>query len=217
MMNHSVEVKICGLTNRDDVVAALDLGADYLGFVLFSRSPRGITFAELVRILDKVDEDRKAIGVFVNESRDNVEKIAADCGLYAVQLHGDEKQSDFVDMPVPVWRSIRLCAETWRPLPENWQVSRYVIDADVPGLYGGTGTSADWKSASGLADRYPVMLAGGLTPGNVADAVRIVKPVGVDVSSGVEAEPGKKDHDKIKAFIRRAKEVKCRLPNGIIQ
>jgi len=205
MMDHSVEVKICGLTNRDDAAAALDSGADYLGFILFSESPRGITFAELVRILDKVDEDRRAIGVFVNESRDNVGKIAADCGLYAVQLHGDEEQRDFMDMPIPVWRSVRLCAGMWRPSPENWQVSRYVIDADVPGLYGGTGTSADWKSASGLADRYPVMLAGGLTPGNVADAVRIVKPVGVDVASGVEAEPGKKDHDKIKAFIEAVK------------
>lgn len=200
-------VKICGLTNKDDAIAALDLGADYLGFILYAGSPRGITATELMRILERIQATRKAIGVFVNESRANVEKMAGDCGLYAVQIHGDEEPETFVDMPVPVWRSVWLHDGVYKPSPEKWQASRYVIDAAVPGLYGGTGIAADWNEAAGLAVKYPVMLAGGLTPDNVADAVRIVKPLGVDVAGGVEAEPKKKDHGKMKAFIKAAKQA----------
>lgn len=207
MMKHEVEVKICGLTNRDDAVAALDLGADYLGFILYSGSPRGITAADLMRVLERVQGARKAIGVFVNELRANVEKIAGECGLYAVQLHGDEEPGEFADMPVPIWRAVRLRDGVYKPVPEAWQAARYVIDAAVPGLYGGTGVSADWDVASEFAGRHPVMLAGGLTPGNVADAVRIVKPLGVDVAGGVEAEPGKKDHVKLKQFIEAARQA----------
>lgn len=200
-----MEVKICGLTNHDDAVAALSLGADYLGFVLYSKSPRGITAAELTRIVDKLPDNRKAIGVFVNETRNNVEKIARDCGLYAVQIHGDEKCADFVDMPVPIWRAVRFHNGAYRPSPEEWQASRYVIDASVPDKYGGTGVPADWKAAAGISAAYPVMLSGGLTPANVAQAVRAVKPLGVDAASGVESEPGRKDHEKMRQFIQTAK------------
>ena len=200
-----IEVKICGLTNRDDAAAALDLGADYLGFVLYPESPRGITATAMLRILDQMDSTRKAIAVFVNESRATVEKIAEDGALHAVQLHGDEDSEAFVDMPVPVWRAVRFQAGTVSPSPEIWPVVRYVVDASVTGRYGGTGVAADWKQAAPFAEKYPVMLSGGLTPDTVANAVSTVKPLGVDVASGVETEPGKKDHAKIKAFIHGAK------------
>lgn len=199
------EIKICGLTNRDDAMAALDFGADYLGFILYPESPRGITAGQLIHLLDKIDQSGRAIGVFVNESRVNIEKIAKDCNLYAVQIHGDEQPEDFTDMPVPVWRAVKHQNNMFVPSPEKWQVERYVVDAAVPGLYGGTGVEADWNEAAKLAEAYPVMLSGGLTPDNVADAIRIVKPIGVDVASGVEIEPGRKDHEKMKAFIRAAK------------
>lgn len=200
------EIKICGLTNDADAAAALKLGADYLGFVLYAGSPRGISAGKLALILDKLDSNARAIGVFVNRPRNEVEKIAVDCGLYAVQIHGDEDPRDFADMPLFLWRAVRLDHGKCTPRPESWPVQRYVIDATVPGQYGGTGVPADWAEASKLARRHPVMLAGGLTPANVADAVRIVKPVGVDVASGVEAAPGRKDHTKLAAFVCNARE-----------
>ena len=206
-MKRVVEVKICGLTNADDVKAALEAGVDFLGFVLYVRSPRGVTATRLKRILDKIDGGGKAVGVFVNESRDRVEKIARDCGLCAVQIQGDEKPTEFIDMPVPVWRAVRFRNGSFMPPPEKWRAERYVVDAAVPGLYGGTGVAADWHEAATLAAGYPVMLAGGLTPENVGEAVRIVKPLGVDVASGVETEPGEKSYTKMKQFIEAVKII----------
>lgn len=205
-MTQEIEVKICGLTNVDDVRAAVDCGADYLGFVLYGKSPRGVSAAGLAGILEQEPLTGKAVGVFVNESRAEVERIATDCGLCAVQIHGDEEPTDFIDMPVPVWRAVRL-SDGPGPALGIWQAERYVVDAATPGLYGGSGIQADWDAAAKLAQRCPMMLAGGLTPDNVVDAVRIVNPLGVDVASGVESEPGKKDHKKLEAFIRNARSA----------
>jgi len=204
-MTQSVEVKICGLTNRDDAGAALDFGADYLGFVLYTGSPRGITEDELKRIRTALPDAACLVGVFVNERPENILKTALECRLYAVQIHGDEKPDGFEEMPVPVWRAVGSRDGSYSPSPENWRASRYVVDAEVPGLYGGTGVNADWTHAARLAGKYPVMLAGGLTPDNVADAIRTVKPLGVDVASGVETEPGRKDYGKLEKFILQAK------------
>lgn len=200
-----VEVKICGLTNTDDAMAAFDFGADYLGFILYALSPRGIDTAKLARVVDKIDKSARVVGVFVNSSRAEIEKVARDCGLHAVQLHGDEDPSDFTDMPVTVWRAVKQQDGIFTPLPEKWRADRYVIDAVAPELYGGTGIEVDWHDTAGFARAYPVMLAGGLTPDNVTDAIRIVEPLGVDVASGIEVEPGKKDHGKMKRFIEAAK------------
>lgn len=200
-----LQIKICGLTNRDDVLCALDSGADYLGFVTYSRSPRAIGGPDIARLLDRVDRPYRAVGVFVNESRDEVERIAADCGLHAVQIHGDEAAEEFQDMPVPVWRAVSSRDGLWKPDPDKWAADRYLVDAPAPGRYGGTGEEADWTAAAGLALERPVMLAGGLTPDNVAEAVRAVRPVGVDVVSGTESAPGKKDPDKVRAFIANAR------------
>jgi phosphoribosylanthranilate isomerase len=199
-----IEIKICGMTNRDDIMDALELGADYVGFVLYDKSPRGISAREMRLILDSIDVPLKAVGVFVNESRRNVETVADDCGLHAVQLNGDEQAGDFVDLAVPVWRVVRLRGQECSPDPATFRAARYVVDAAVPGMYGGTGVTADWEAAEKLAAGRPVMLAGGLTPDNVAEAVRAVKPTGVDAASGVEAEPGRKDMDKVREFIRNA-------------
>lgn len=203
-MKSTVEVKICGLTNRDDALAALEAGADYLGFVIYGGSPRGIAAGDAARILAGIGVPVRAVGVFVNESRANVEQIAGDCGLYAVQLHGDEEADDFVGMPVALWRSVRLENVTDGTLAE-WGAERLVVDASVPGMYGGTGVAADWSAASRLAERCPVMLAGGLTPENVAEAIGVVRPLGVDTASGVEDRPGRKDLEKLREFVRKAK------------
>ncbi|MDD4870322.1 MAG: phosphoribosylanthranilate isomerase [Kiritimatiellae bacterium] len=201
----SVEVKICGITNRDDALCALDLGADYLGFVLYAKSPRAITAKSLSKLLDALNCKCKAIGVFVNECRAQVEKIAVDCGLHAVQIHGDELFSEFIHFPVPVWRAVKFVAGAWNPLPERWKAARYVVDSSVPGMYGGTGVAGNWKEAACFVNKHPSMLSGGLTPENVSEAIRIVRPTGVDTASGVELRPGKKDVGKLEIFLRKVK------------
>jgi phosphoribosylanthranilate isomerase len=200
-----IEVKICGLTNRDDALAALEAGADYLGFVLYSKSPRGIDAARLAQIVEGLPGTFRAVAVFVNEPRANVERLAGDCGLHAVQIHGDERSGGLASMAVPVWRALRISQGVCTPVPESWPAARYVVDAAAPGIYGGSGQVAEWSAARALAERYPVMLAGGLTPDNVADAIRAVRPVGVDVASGVEVTPGRKDWAKVRRFIAIAR------------
>lgn len=108
-------------------------------------------------------------------------------------------------MPLPVWRAVKRVAAAWAPVPAQWPAARYLVDAAVAGQYGGTGQVADWAAAAELARAHAVMLAGGLTPENVAEAVRAVQPLGVDVVSGVEREPGRKDHARMAAFIRAAR------------
>jgi phosphoribosylanthranilate isomerase len=204
-MKRQVEVKICGLTNVEDARAALDVGADYLGFVLFPKSPRYITVSALAAILDKLPSTTRAVGVFVNEPPSVVERVAIECRLCAAQLHGDELSDEFLHLTVPVWRAVWFRNKAWTPAPAEWRADRYVVDAAVKGVYGGAGIAADWKRAAAFAKQHRVMLAGGLTPGNVVKAIRAVQPIGVDVVSGVESKPGKKDLKKVESFIRKAK------------
>lgn len=206
-MSRKVDIKICGLTNLDDTRAAQEAGADFLGFVLYRRSARYIAPRTLRRLLEHMTGDPETVGVFVNETRASVLKIARDCGLAIVQLHGDESADDWPPMAAPIWRALRVHGGKVSPVPGRWPAARYILDAAVPGRYGGTGTRADWKQAAELARRYPIMLAGGLTPDNVAEAIRRVRPLGVDVASGVEKAAGKKDNRKLKAFIRAVRNA----------
>lgn len=196
-----VEVKICGMTNIDDARAAIAMGADYIGFVFYAKSPRHVSPAQVAGIVRELGSGVRAVGVFVNETREKALEIAGKCGLYAVQLHGDELPADFTAAPIPIWRAIKFFKNLWTPDPAAWNAERYLIDATVSGIYGGSGVKADWREAADLAGRVKVMLAGGLTPDNVSEAISAVRPAGVDVVSGVEAEPGKKDHGKMKSFI----------------
>ncbi|MDP6525569.1 MAG: phosphoribosylanthranilate isomerase [Kiritimatiellia bacterium] len=202
---NDIDVKICGLTNLEDALAAAELGADYLGFVLYSKSPRGIDAGRLAGISERLPGEMKKVGVFVNMPRGEVIRIAEDCGLYAVQIHGDEKAPEFRDMPVRIWRAVSVADGVCTPVPSEWAAERYVIDAHVPGQYGGSGELSDWVFARGLAEDCRVMLSGGLTPENVGEGIRAVLPTGVDVASGVEELPGKKDHKKVAEFISRAR------------
>lgn len=197
-------IKICGLTNLDDARWAIEAGADYLGFVLYPKSPRYLPIKELSRITDELPETIRKVGVFVNEAPILVKEVVSVCGLAAVQLHGDEDPEDFEDVGAPLWRAIRLQAGKWTPEPRNWAAERYVMDAFSP-AYGGTGMTLDWATAGAFAARHRAMLAGGLTEENVREAIRRVKPLGVDVSSGVELAPGRKDRRKVAAFISAAR------------
>ena len=214
------EIKICGITNLDDARAAMDAGADYLGFVLYKKSPRAVSPENLRRLTGKIGGKIKTVGVFVNASALVVTRIAADCGLDFVQLCGEEQQASFHALPRPVWRVIRFLEGKLQPEPSSWPLDhapgagqaggpaeRYVLDSFQTGLYGGSGTTMDWDAAAKISAQHKIMLAGGLTPRNVSTAVRIVRPFGLDVSSGVESRPGKKDPDKIRFFIEMAQRV----------
>lgn len=196
-----VQIKICGLTNRDDAAAAMDFRVDYLGFVLYPKSPRGITAAKLVEIVDSLPSGFRAIGVFVNTPCEEIEVIAGDAALYAVQLHGDEAPADYMGIRIPIWRAVQLREGRWQPDPAPWSAARYVVDATVKGKYGGTGVTADWAQAAVLARQHPVVLAGGLNPDNVSAAIKAVSPLVVDVVSGIESAPGRKDLKKLRAFV----------------
>ena len=203
----TLEVKICGLTAEADVVAACEAGADYLGFVLYPPSVRAVSVVRLAELVAAAGAGARTVGVFVNEPPERVRQVAADCGLYAVQLHGDERPEAYAGVAAHVWRAVRVQGDVCQPDPALWAAERVIVDALVPGRYGGAGVTADWEAAARLARRYAVLLAGGLTPENVSEAVRRVGPRGVDVAGGVEQAPGRKDHEKIRRFIAAARQA----------
>jgi phosphoribosylanthranilate isomerase len=204
----SLRVKICGITNHDDALAAVEAGADALGFVFYKASPRCVTVDVVCSIVKRLPPFVLPIGVFVNEEMKIVRDVVDSTGLALAQLHGDETASYCEQLGRPIVKAIRLHNTTsFLALAEykgRAQVRGFVVDA-VSESYGGTGQRADWTLAAEVSRTAPVLLAGGLTPENVREAIHIVRPYGVDASSGVEISPGKKDQAKVKAFIQAAK------------
>jgi len=200
-----VQIKICGLTNLDDARAALDFGADFLGFVVYEKSPRFISGTQLRRICEKLPGNARSVGVFVNMPGFRALKMAEECGMYAVQVHGQEPSREYINMPLPVWRAVFFRGKNPVPRPETWDAERYLIDVKKEGRCGRTDITADWGKAAEFSLKWPTMLAGSLNEGNITTAIRKVRPLGVDVSSGIEKEPGIKDHRKMEVFIRLAK------------
>lgn len=201
-----VRVKICGVTRMEDALQAVALGADALGFNFWRRSKRYCAPAVARQIIRALPPFVTAVGVFVNPERDEVERIAERVGLGWVQLHGDEPPRLCRSLALPVLKALRVEG----PLPltrlSAYPVGGFLLDAPGPG-FGGSGHTFEWGWARAPARRWPVLLAGGLTPDNVAEAVRRVRPYGVDVASGVESAPGVKDRHKMARFIRAAKEA----------
>ena len=179
-------------------------GGGLPGVCLVSPIAPGGYAEALERIVDHLPDHARPVGVFVNETPAQVKQIAAACRLAAVQLNGDEVPGEFSDLAIPVWRSVRLEAGIWNPGPALWKVATFVMDAASP-AYGGTGLKIDWEAGRSFAAQHRAILAGGLDPESVAEAIRQVQPIGVDVSSGVEKAPGKKDFHKVAAFIAHAK------------
>jgi phosphoribosylanthranilate isomerase len=157
--------------------------------------------------MEHLPTSTRAVGVFVNQSRSFVEHAVRECGLWAAQIHGDEPAAEFAATELRLWRAVHFSSGACRPRPEDWPAARYVLDARAPGQYGGTGRTIDWQMAAEVAARVPALLAGGLTPENVAEAIRAVRPLGVDVVSGVEAAPGRKDRARLAAFVRAARSA----------
>ncbi len=202
----AIRVKICGITNAEDAVTAVEAGADALGFVFYRESPRYIQPQVVSRIVASLPPFILGVGVFVNEDIKKVRDLMDRCGLALAQLHGDEDAAYCEGLGRPVLRGIRLRDRGSLLSMAEYRgralVRGFVVDAFSDSAYGGTGLVADWTLAAEAAQAAKVLLAGGLTPENVGEAIRYVKPYGVDVSSGVEASPGKKDPAKIQAFIR---------------
>jgi phosphoribosylanthranilate isomerase len=200
-----VKVKICGITNLDDALQAVDAGADALGFVFYDLSPRCITFETAERIIRKLPPYIVTSGVFVNNPASFISSAVERCGINVVQLHGDETPGFCASIRHTVVKAFRIRDISSIETIRNYSVAGYLLDAYVPGTYGGTGLTFNWETAR-MAKQYgPVILAGGLKPDNVHLAVETVAPYALDVSSGVEASAGKKDHAKVSEFIRRAK------------
>ncbi len=200
-------VKICGITNIEDARHASVCGADALGFVFFPGSPRFVDPDQARRIIADLPPLVTTVGLFVNERPARIREMVEFCGLNTVQLHGDEEPDQCCYPPCRVIKALRLKATMESQAFASYPVSALLLDAYVPNQFGGTGHRCDWEQAAAIAAQYRVILAGGLNPENVAEAVRLVHPYGVDVSSGVEEKPGQKDPGKVARFIRMAKEA----------
>ena len=203
-----VRVKICGLTNLEDARVAIDAGAHALGFIFFAGSPRHVTPPAAARIISQLPPFVSKVGVFVNESFDSILQVSRTTGIDAIQLHGDETPELCEALKregLKVIKAFRMKDQSSLPSVQSFSVSAFLLDSYVPGQLGGTGAKFNWDLAiQAAAFGTPIILAGGLVPENVRDAVAKVAPYGVDVSSGVESAPGTKDHAKVRAFIGNA-------------
>jgi phosphoribosylanthranilate isomerase len=202
----SVKVKICGITSTADALAAVEAGADMLGLNFCEASPRYVSSRTAAEIARQVPPFVLKVGVFVNADEGLVTRAIGDCGLNLLQFHGDEAPEFCTQFGLMCIKAFRIRdAESLKSLPE-YQTDAWLLDSYVPDKAGGTGEKFNWDLAV-EAKKFgkPIFLAGGLTPENVAGAIQQVQPFGVDVSSGVESSPGKKDPVKVKAFITAAK------------
>jgi phosphoribosylanthranilate isomerase len=201
-----VKVKICGVTSAHDARMIVDAGASAIGLNFFARSPRHVSLDEAAAISAELPSHICRVGVFVDADRDEVARIALRVGLHALQFHGGESPEYCRGWDRKVIKAVRARdAETVRTVA-GYPVDFVLVDAYVEGLVGGTGRLARWDWLTDI-DRERLILAGGLTPENVAAAVRQVRPVGVDVASGVESAPGRKDPTLVRRFIANAQSA----------
>jgi len=205
-----VRVKICGITNAADALAAIDAGANLLGFNFYAKSPRRIGEDEAAKIRPLLPKKVKAVGIFVNPFVADVIRLRKSLKLDAAQLHGDEAPETAAEIArsLPVIKAFPVDTDfPLATLDEYPDVFAYLFDANHTGQYGGTGRATDWDVARRASQDHRIILAGGLKVENVAAAVRIVRPYGVDVASGIESGPGKKDHGMLREFIQEVRRA----------
>lgn len=201
-----IRIKICGITNIKDALAAVEAGADALGFVFFERSPRNISPDQASAIISQLPPFVQIVGLFVNEQLTVVNSIADQCGLDVVQLHGEETPEFCAGVNRRVIKAFRVKDQSSLDQIRDYHVAACLLDAWSPAAHGGTGETFNWEIAASAAASRCIILAGGLTPDNVAGAIDRVQPYAVDVSSGVESAPGRKDSARVLRFIRAARE-----------
>jgi phosphoribosylanthranilate isomerase len=212
------QIKICGITNEEDAKMVVEAGADALGLNFYPKSPRFITHETAARILPVIPGGVLKVGLFVNEAVEMVTNAFDNLGLDLIQLHGDEPPEYLVQLGHrPVMKVFRLSEEDLRPIDMYLEsckqfpvtnLSYLLLDSHVKGVYGGSGVTADWAVCAEFSQRRnhpPLVLAGGLTSGNVAQAIHVVRPVAVDTANGVEVHPGKKDPKLLAAFVENAR------------
>jgi len=203
-----MRVKICGITNLDDAAEAVRLGAWAIGLIHAEESPRRVEAAEADRIGAAFRRKCEVVGVFVNPELDEVAKAVESAGLTMVQLNGEEGPSFCAEVArktgVRVIKAIHVSSAADIHSAEAFRTDFHLFDRRARGLWGGTGESFDWGLLASRRSKVPAILAGGLRPENVAEAIEITRPHAVDVASGVEAEPGRKDHAAMEAFFEAA-------------
>jgi phosphoribosylanthranilate isomerase len=210
-----VRVKICGIRSLEEASAAVNLGADALGFNFWPPSPRYITPWAARNIICQLPPLITCVGVFVNETAETIKDVVSQAGLNAVQLHGDESPEFCESLgTMKVIKAIRVSADFDISSIKNYRVSAVLLDTKVAGNYGGTGQGFDWQVAREAKRFAPIILAGGITANNVADAIAMVRPMAVDVCSGVEAEPGRKDLNKLREFMEAVARANDKISGG---
>jgi phosphoribosylanthranilate isomerase len=203
-----VKVKICGITNLPDAQAAAEAGADVLGFMFYDKSPRFISCEAAAAIVRELPPFIIKAGVFVNAPEDTVVHAIRECGLNLLQFHGDESPDYCLQFGIMSMKAFRVRDAASLQALREYPTDAWLLDAYTPGKLGGTGEVFNWDLAREAQSwGRPIFLAGGLTSENVAEAIQRARPYAVDVSSGVEAAPGKKDPTRLKAFIQAAKQV----------
>ncbi len=218
-------IKICGITNLEDALTAVEAGADALGFVFYDKSPRNVDPETVCKIVQALPPEVEKVGVFVNDSFEHMENVASDVGLTAIQLHvemphlGEKKKQTmkpaqklkrYIALPIRHFfdeegRFDSFAFSVTEEEADKW-VNAFFLDSGTPEQMGGTGRVFNWQAATPVAEvieraGFPLAVAGGLTPANVAEAIGVLAPWGVDVASGVESRPGKKNPEKVRAFI----------------
>jgi phosphoribosylanthranilate isomerase len=207
------KVKICGITSGEDARYAVEAGAEMLGFNFYMGSPRYISPDEAGKIIASIGPTTTCVGVFVNEAEENIIATASKCGLHAIQLHGDEDAATLTSLRsrtgIELIKAIRVRQDQEIDSDQFMSATAILVDTYSEKSFGGTGKHFDWNLAYNLffSASKPIILAGGLTPENVGEAIRTVRPSAVDVASGVESSPGKKDPKKVEEFIRNAKNA----------
>jgi len=192
-----MKTKICGITNIDDALFASELGADALGFIFVKTSPRYINPSTAQNIISALPPFVTPVGVVADAIHDEILELIEEAGVRCVQFHGNELPEQLTDLPVPIYKSFRVNNEFNLQTLLRYKVSAFLLDTYIEGILGGTGKTFDWEIAVKAKTYGRIILAGGLTPENIAEAARKVQPYAVDVNSGVESAPRKKDKNKL--------------------
>ena len=202
-----MKIKICGITNIDDALLASELGADALGFIFVKTSPRYINPAAAQKIIHSLPSFVTPVGVVADQEKDEILKLIKETGIRLVQFHGCESPDQLINYPVPVCKSFRVHKGFNLQALMRYKVSEYLLDTFVEGVPGGTGRTFDWEIAVAAKAYGRIILAGGLKPSNITEAIKNVQPYAVDVNSGVEERPGKKSHALITELFEKIRKI----------
>lgn len=202
-------VKICGITNLDDALTCLDAGADALGFIFVEGTPRYVTPDQVAAIVRRLPPFVTPVGIFWDHPAGHVKAVAEACGLRALQFHGEERAEDLTGYALPVIKTIKVGreADLARMAPYRGQVAAFLLDSAARWSEGEPRPPIEWELARQAAGVGPIVLSAGLTPDNVARAIGIARPYAVDVNSGVETRPGRKDPDRVRRFVAEARRA----------